>query len=142
MTIYERINSSDISNYEYKKFLSNDKELAREYAFNLSVYNKNKARNILEDVSYRLIKRKLDADYIKENELVIEIICKDSIAMRVDKLLNDKLGLSRSKIKDMHKKRIIFIDGAKNSLNIKVRDGIEIHVLKEVENIEVLQAII
>jgi len=142
MTIYERIKPNDISKYEYEKFLSNDKELAREYAFNLSVYNKNKAEVILEEVNYKLIERKLEAYYIKENELVIEIICKYPIEMRMDKLLSDKLGLSRSKIKDMHKKGVIFIDDGKNSLNMKVRNGMEIHVLKEVEHIEVLQAII
>jgi hypothetical protein len=142
MTIYERIKPNDINKCEYEKFLSNDIELAREYAFNLSVYNKNKAEVSLEDISYKLIQRKLEAYYISENELVIEIICKYPIEMRVDKLLSDKLGLSRSKIKDMHKKGVIFIDDDKNSLNIKVRDGIEIHVLKEVENIEVLQAAI
>jgi hypothetical protein len=142
MTIYERIKPNDINKYEYEKFLSNDKELAREYAFNLSLYNKNKAEVILEDVNYKLIQRKLEAYYINENELVIEIICNYPIEMRVDKLLSDKLGLSRSKIKDMHRKGVIFIDDDKNSLNIKVRDGMEIHVLKEVENIEVLRAII
>ncbi|MDU7240518.1 hypothetical protein [Clostridium sp.] len=42
----------------------------------------------------------------------------------------------------MNRKGVIFINNAKNSLNVKVRDGIEIHVLKEVENIEVLEAII
>ena len=138
MTICERINPNDINKYEYEKFLSNDKELARKCAFNLSVYNKNKAEVIFEDVNCKLIQRKLESDYINENELVIEIICKYPIEMKVDKLLSDKLGLSLSKIKDMHKKGIIFINDDKNSLNIKVRDGMEIHVLKEVENIEVL----
>lgn len=142
MTIYERINPHDINEYEYQKFLSNDKELAREYAFNMSIYNKNKAEVIFEDVNYKLVQKELEAYYINENELVIEFVCKYPIELRVDKLLSDKLGLSRSKIKDMHRKGIIFIDDDKNSLNIKVRDGMEIHVLKEVENVEVLQAII
>lgn len=142
MAIYERIKPNDINKYEYEKFLSNDKELAREYAFDLSVYNKNKAEVILEDVNYKIIQRKLEAYYIKENELVIEIICKYPIEMRVDKILSDILGLSRSKIKDMHKKGVILIDDGKNSLNTKVRDRMEIHVLKEAEDIEVLQAII
>ena len=39
-------------------------------------------------------------------------------------------------IKDMNRKGVIFINNAKNSLNVKVRDGIEIHVLKKAENIE------
>lgn len=139
MTIYERIKPNDINKYEYEKFLSNDKELAREYAFNLSVYNKNKVEVILEDINYKLIERKLEAYYINKNELVIEIICKYPIEIRVDKLLSDKLGLSRSKVKDMYRKKVIFIEGDKNSLNTKVKDGMEIHVLKEVENIEILK---
>lgn len=156
MTIYERTKSCDINKYEYEKFLSNDKELAREYAFNLSIYNKNKAEVILEDVNYELIQKKLETCYIKEtptpnvagvsdshkkqvsgsllneNELVIEIVCKYPIEQRVDKLLSDELGFSRSKIKNMHKKGVIFINDDKNLLNIKVRDGMEIHVLKAV----------
>lgn len=135
MTIYERIKPYEINKYEYEKFLSNDKELAREYAFNLSIYNKNKAEVILENANYKLIQKKLEAYYINENELVIEIVCKYPIDLRVDKLLSDKLGLSRSKIKNMHKKGVIFIKDDKNSLNMKVRDGMEIHILKVVENI-------
>ena len=142
MTIYERIKPYDINKDEYEKFLSNDKELAREYAFNLSIYNKNKAEVILEDVNYELIQRKLEAYYINENGLVIEIVCKYPIELRVDKLLSDKLGVSRSQIKSMHKKGLILIKDDKNSLNAKVRDKMEIHVLKVVENIEILEAIV
>ncbi|MDR3597746.1 DUF1062 domain-containing protein [Clostridium sp.] len=142
MSIYERIKPYDINKYEYEKFLSNDKELAREYAFNLSVYNRNKAEVILEDVNYELIQKKLEAYYFNENELVIEIVCKNLIELRVDKFLSDTLGISRSKIKNMHKKGAIFIKDDKNSLNIKVRDGMEIHVLNVVENIEILEAIV
>ena len=142
MTIYERIKPYDINKDEYERFLSNDKELAREYAFNLSIYNKNKAEIILEDVSYELIQRKLEAYYINENELVIEIGCKDLMELRADKLLSDTLGISRNKIKDMNKKGVIFIKDNKNSLNIKVRDRMEIHVLNVVENIEILEAIV
>ncbi|SFC87976.1 DUF1062 domain-containing protein [Clostridium uliginosum] len=142
MTIYERIKPYDINKDEYEKFLSNDKELAREYAFNLSIYNKNKAEVILEDVNYELIQKKLEAYYINENELVIEIVCKYPIELRVDKLLSDTLGISRNKIKNMNKKGVIFIKDNKNSLNIKVRDKMEIHVLNVVENIEILEAIV
>lgn len=166
MTIYERTKPHDINKYEYEKFLANDKELAREYAFNLSIYNKNKAEVILEYVNYELRQKKLEVDYIKEtptpnvagvsdfnkkqvlgsflneNELVIEIVCKYPIELRVDKFLSDQLGVSRSQIKNMHKKGVIFITDDKNSLNAKVRDGMEIHILKRVENIEILEAIV
>ena len=166
MTIYERIKPYGINKDEYEKFLSNDKELAREYAFNLSIYSKNKAEVILEDVNYELIQKELEAYYtcetptpkgieardsrkkqvfgslLNENEFVIFIDCKYPIELRVDKLLSDKLGVSRSQIKSMHKKGLILIKDDKNSLNAKVRDKMEIHVLKEVENIEVLEAIV
>jgi len=142
MTIYERIKPCNISKLEYDKFLSNDRELAREYAFNSSVYSKNKAEVILDNINYRLVQRKLEAYYIKENELVIELVCKYPIELRVDKLLSDILGISRSKIKGMLKEGVVFINDDKNSSNIKVRDGMEIHVLKAVDNIEALEAIV
>jgi len=129
MTIYERIKPCNINKYEYEKFLSNDKELAREYAFNLNIHNKNKAEIILEDVDYKLIKKKLEAYYINENQLLIEIVCKYKIELRVDKLLSDQLGVSRTQTKDMHKKGMILIKDDKNSLNSKVRDGMEIQIL-------------
>lgn len=55
MVIYERIKLYDINKYEYEKFFFNDKELVREYVFDLSIYNKNKVEVILEDVNYKLI---------------------------------------------------------------------------------------
>ena len=44
--------------------------------------------------------------------------------------------------KNEHKKGAIFVKDDKNSLNVKVRNGMEIHVLNVVENIEVLEAIV
>lgn len=142
LTIYERIKPYNINKYEYEKFLSNDKELAKEYAFNLSIYNKNKAEVVLEDVNYELIQKKLETYYVNENEFVIEIVCKYPIELRMDKFLGDKLGVSRTQIKNMHEKGMIFINDEKNSLNAKIRDGMEIHILKGVGNAEILEAIV
>lgn len=141
MTIYERKKPYDINKNEYEKFLSNDKELAREYAYNLSIYNKNKAEVALEDVNYELVQKKLETYYTNDNEHVIEIVCKYPIELRVDKLLSDSLRVSRAQIKNMYKKGIIFIKNDKKSLNSKIRDGMEIHILKQADNIEVLEAI-
>lgn len=142
MTIYERIKPCNISKHEYDKFVSNDRELARKYAFNSSVYSKNKVEVILDNINYRIVQKKLEAYYIKENELVIELVCKYPIELRVDKLLSDIIGISRSKIKGILKEGTVFINDDKNSSNIKVRDGMEIHVLKAVDNIGVLEAIV
>ena len=142
MTIYERTKPCDISKDEYEKFLSNDKELARKYAFNISIYNKNKAEIILEDVNYEVIQKELEAYCINKNELIIEIVCKNPIEVRVDKLLSDKLGISRSQIKKMNKKGVIAIKDDENSLNAKVKNGMEIRILKIVKNIDILEDIV
>ena len=78
MTIYERIKPYDINKDEYEKFLSNDKELAREYAFDLSIYSKNKAEVILEDVNYELIQKELKAYYTCETPTSKIIEARDS----------------------------------------------------------------
>ncbi|MFT8352874.1 DUF1062 domain-containing protein [Clostridium saccharoperbutylacetonicum] len=142
MTIYERIKPSDINKDDYEKFLSNNKMLVREYAFDLSIYIKNKAEIFLEDVGYEVIQKELKAYSVNKNELIIEIVCKYPIEIRLDRLLRDRLGVSRSQIKKMHEKGVIFIKDDKNSLNTKVKNEMEIHILKSPENIEMLQAIV
>ena len=142
MTIYERVNPCNINKNEYEKFLSNDRELAREYAFNLSIYSKNKAEVVLENINYELVKRKLDKSYQNEDEIIIELVCKYPAEMRIDKLLGDIFGISRSKIKSMHKKGLIFVEDHEKSLNVKIKNGMKIHVLKSIESEEVLEAIV
>ncbi|AQR95323.1 DUF1062 domain-containing protein [Clostridium saccharoperbutylacetonicum] len=141
MTIYERTKPSDIENEEYENFLSNDKTLAREYAFNLSIYNKNKAEIVLDNIGYEVIQKELK-EYSVKNELIIQIICKYPIELRLDKLLSDRLGVSRSQIKKMHEKGVIFIKDDKNSLNVKIKNEMEIHILRYLEDIDILQAIV
>jgi hypothetical protein len=142
MTIYDRINPFDIKKEEYEKFLANDRNLVKQYAFNLSLYTKIKAEVTLNNINYKLISEKLDAIYINEDELVIEMNCKYPMELRIDKLLCDKLLLSRSKIKSLHKSGLIFINDNKNCLTTKVKDGLELHVLKVTENEKLLKAII
>lgn len=142
LTIYERTKPCDIDKYKYEKFLSNDKELAREYAFDLNIYNKNKAEVILEDLNYEVIQKELESYNFNKNELIIEIICKYPMELRLDTLLSNKFGVSRSKIKNMYEKGIIFIKDDKNALNKKVRNKMEIHVLYVVENIEIAKSIV
>lgn len=142
MTIYERINPKDINKDEYKKFLDNDKYLAREYAFNLSIYSKNKAEIILEGLNYKIIESELDSYYINENELSVDILCNYKMDIRVDKFLSDKLELSRSKIKSMHKNGEFIIKDNKNSLNTKIKNGVEISFVKIKEEVKFLKEIV
>lgn len=141
MTLYERVKPHEISPLEYEGFLSNDKELVRAYAFNIGIYSKNKAEILLDDVSYQIISNKTDTDILKVDQLVIQILCKYPIELRADKFLSDALGLSRSNIKNMHAKGRLFINEGQHSLNTKIRNGLEIHMINEKEPIEMTEAI-
>ncbi|MDU5110841.1 MAG: DUF1062 domain-containing protein [Clostridium sp.] len=142
MTIYERINPRDINKDEYKKFLANDKHLAREYAFDLSIYSKNKAEIILEGLNYKIIESELDLYYINENELSVEVLCNYKMDIRVDKFLSDKLEVSRSKIKSMRQNGEFIIKDNKNSLNTKIKNGMEISFVKIKEEVKFLKEIV
>ncbi|MDU1414128.1 MAG: DUF1062 domain-containing protein [Clostridium sp.] len=134
MTIYERVKPSDLNKVEYEKLLANDKELAFEYGFDFRMFSKNKAEVIVDKIRYKVKEKKFSACYVNKDQCVIEIVCKYPIDIRVDKLLCEKLQVSRSKIKKLHDKGIIVIDNDKNSLSCKVKDGMEIHILKIQEN--------
>ncbi len=134
MTIYERTNPAAINKEEYEKFLSNDSELIKHYAYNLGLYSKNKAEVTLDNIEYGLVIKKLEKNYTKENELIIKITCRYPIEVRLDRLISEKLGFSRSRIKNMSKKGLIYINDVAGSVNTKVKNNMEIHVLNAVES--------
>lgn len=142
MTIHERVKSHEIKRSEYEKFLVNDENLIKEYAFNLSLYSKNKVEVILEDLKYKLVSQKIGINYKMESELIIEIECKYSMDLRVDRLLSDKLGLSRSKIKNKEKLGQLYIKGNENPSATKIKNGMEIRILMEEEVMKDLHHIV
>lgn len=138
LTIYERINPSDISNEIYERFLANDMDLARDYGFDLHVHARNRAELILDDVTYTLIKRGINLDRNEEqgtlqNEYAVKIISKYNLDIRVDKLLSDNLGISRGKVKKMYESHLIYSKEYSNLLKMKVKDGMLIYLKDPIE---------
>lgn len=127
MTIYERINPDDISKEEYEKFLANDKELAVIYGFDVSSHSKNRSELILDSVEYHINSKELEFSE-KENEQEIIISCKYPIQLRVDKLLSMQLIISRSQIKSLFIKGLIYSLQENKLLNSKVKDGLIIYL--------------
>jgi hypothetical protein len=127
MAIYERINPEHISREEYNKFLANDRELAISYGFNIDVHNRNRAELILDCMDYHVVSRDLQELSKKENEQEIEICCKYPIELRVDRLLSGKLNISRSQIKNLHDKGLIYNTENKQLLKAKINDGMVIY---------------
>ena len=128
MTIYERINPKNISRVAYEKFLANDKECAIRYGFDREIHYKNKADLILEDIDYHVVSKELSEFSEKENEQEIKICCQYPIQIRMDKLLAEMLHISRSQVKQLCEKGLIYDQQDKNLLKAKVSDGMVVFI--------------
>lgn len=126
MSIYERITPNDIHKCEYEKFLTNDENLAKEYSFNMDFYNKNKAEAVFDDVVYSVVKKEIDTGYRNTNETIINIVSKYPTNIRVDKLLSDNLGLTRSAIRKLYENNYIYSTENNNLLRCKVKNNMQI----------------
>jgi len=128
LSIFERIKPNDINKELYDKFLANDKMLAKKYGFDVTIHNKNMSELILENMDYHVIETETDEYCQNENEQSIEIISEFPLDIRMDKLLSEKLGISRNQIKNMFDKGIIYSQEEKNWLKKKVKDGMIINI--------------
>ena len=130
MPIYERISFIDINKTKYKLFLNNDLELAKEYGFNLDIHNKNKVKLDLENVEYEIVGEDINIlqSNFNKNKIVLEIICKYSLGLRVDKVLSKKLDISREKVKKLYENSIICDPSQKDLLKQKITDKITINI--------------
>jgi hypothetical protein len=54
MTLLTRVNQKAIDKELYKKFLNNDKELAKDYAFNVAMHRQNKSCLNYDDMVYEV----------------------------------------------------------------------------------------
>lgn len=95
LSIYERTKPSSIKADEYKKLLANDFELALGYGTNKNLFIRNKAEIDIEHISYSIsaIKKELDdtGNYILiQNPYELKI--------RIDKVLSEIMGISRTQV--------------------------------------------
>ena len=115
MTLYERINPKSIEPELYEKFLANDEELAETIGFDRTVHTKNKSELIFSQDNYKVKIRELEEKTLMPEKEEITVRCDYPISLRMDKLIADTLGLSRSQVKQQ------FVDSA--LLKSKVKDG-------------------
>ena len=137
LSVYERKNPHHIDSTEYKQFLENDEELAKEYGKNKSFFNQNKAEIDWEDLSYTIhpINRKSTHERVetedkatnntvknKANEAnevpfseQILVINEHDLNLREDKIASEILQVSRSQLKKMIKEgKVILTKGHGN----------------------------
>jgi hypothetical protein len=114
----------------YHKFLSNDKELARYYAFDPVTLSKSKV-----NMSYEQIEYEVTGDPLPYNELTkacqIDIYCVYPFELRLDRLLVRQLSISREKIKKLSDNGRITSSVEKNLTKLKLNDRLQITLYPE-----------
>lgn len=128
MTIHERIHPNTISKTQYEKFQANDKELAIQYGLDSNIHKKNKIEAVWESVRYSIISKELSQTGEREFEQQYIIKFKYPLQIRADKLLSDKLQISRSKIKNLCENGAIYTQDCRNVLKMKAYDGMQIYI--------------
>lgn len=131
MSIYERINPKDINKELYDKFLANDKILAKKYGLDVTIHNKNMSELVLDNMSYHILEKETNEYCQRENEQSIELITEFSFDIRMDKLLSEKLGISRNQIKKMFDEGLIYTQNERNWLKKKVKNGMVINIVND-----------
>lgn len=110
LTVYERTKAKKIPREQYRAFLCNDKELARKCGTDLDLFKRNKAEADINGLEYRCEKiekealRQGSADgtlSIGESSRGARIIVHNPyrLKIRIDRLLPELAGFSRSQIK-------------------------------------------
>jgi hypothetical protein len=128
MEILSRTSAKSIDETIYKMFLENNKDLAEKYSFDLNTLSRNKAVVDFSSVSYQI--QEDMTNLISEKEgLEVTIQCKYQIDVRLDKIISEKLNISREEVKKMCKNGLITSGSSDNIGKLKVRDGITFKIL-------------
>ena len=125
MEILSRTNVKTIDKELYHKFLANNKELARFYAFDLSTLGSNKANVSYEHIDYSIKGVALEYGTLTSS-CQIDILCSLPFELRLDRLLVKQLGLSRDKIRRLGDAGKITSSEGKNLKKIKLRDNLRV----------------
>lgn len=108
MTVYERKRADSFDPGEYRGFLENDPYLAEAYGRNAELFSSNKALALLEEKAYTVDKWESDREQKEKEVQEIELMVPFPMALRVDSLLADQLGISRSALKKQCREGDIF----------------------------------
>lgn len=124
MTIYSRTHPKKIPKEVYELFLQNNKKLAEKYAFDKTILKANNLQAEFSLVEYEVLGEEIACGQPTE----VEIICPLTIDWKLEKLLAQKLCLSRQHIKKLCKARAItYSDGAAVS-NDKFKTGTTLYI--------------
>ena len=96
MTVLSRVKPEQIEQALYTAFAKNDAETAFRYAFDQSLLSKNHAATDCSELGYTLEKQIVD-----DGKNIIELTCKYDFGLRLDKIVSEGYGISRSRAKTL-----------------------------------------
>jgi hypothetical protein len=119
--ILSRVNINKIDSMLIQKFMNNDKETIWYYAFQINTLRKL-CNDVITDIRYELRKEKLDS---QSNEVTIRLCCKYNFGLRIDKLIAEILGISRSKVNKLSQNGTILLNP-----NMKIKSNVidDLHI--------------
>ncbi|MBB4826459.1 hypothetical protein HNO89_003719 [Sporosarcina luteola] len=92
--ILSRIHINKIDSLLIQKFMNNDQELVWKYAFQINELRKL-CSSVSTEIRYEVRKEKLDT---LSNEVTIRLCYQYDFGLRIDKLVSDLFGVSRSEV--------------------------------------------
>lgn len=130
MAIFSRVKPEQIEAGLYQAFLHNDRETAMRYAFDPAILYRNKAEACFDEVAYRVEKSRVPGD------CWLEVIAPYDFNLRLDRLLSEELGLSRTRVKKLLESGRIFSREMALTPKTKVKGTIAIEKLDDLEENE------
>lgn len=95
LTILSQVRPQELDTELYDGFLENSAELAYKYAFDADLLRRNNASACYDDVTYEVEGGNITLEILQTEDVTLHIRSPYSLRLRLDKLLREKLGLSR-----------------------------------------------
>jgi hypothetical protein len=126
MDILSRVNTYGLERSLYDGFLKNDPALVAEYALDPSVYERNGVA-ARYDGGYSVS----NGERLPEGPAVLNIKNEFGLKIRLDKILSEKLGVSRNEIMSLFESGVIRIEnpaGRRNHPRLVFQSGVSLHI--------------
>ncbi|WP_077324237.1 DUF1062 domain-containing protein [Virgibacillus siamensis] len=123
-SVLSRVNINKIDSFLIQKFMDNDKETVWHYAFQINDLRKL-CNDVKTDIRYELRKEKIDS---LSNKVTIKLCYKYDFNLRIDKLIAEIFGISRSKVNKLFQNGTILLN-PKINMKSKVIDDLQITVM-------------
>lgn len=127
-TIVERMNVKDIDRDLYEKFTANDVETAWKYCFDVETMKRNDTKFDYSKIEYEVVGEDISINAMGKEGYKVLIKLKHRFDLRLDRMLKDKLKISRTLLYNMVESGCIAFDTPVNVKKHKIKDDIVVYL--------------